>query len=158
MSTALYFMSRLISTHALTWSATGDEFVVSNFKNISTHALTWSATITSKNKLEIEQSNFNSRAHVERDMDDVATFVGDIISTHALTWSATRCITAVATSLPFQLTRSRGARPQRAAVVYLTQSQFQLTRSRGARRSLPFLDTIGTAFQLTRSRGARRAV
>ena len=55
---------------------------------ISTHALTWSAT-NSRQTLSNAAKHFNSRAHVERDKPpvDVRTFHG--ISTHALTWSAT---------------------------------------------------------------------
>ena len=55
-----------ISTHTLTWSVTGynrphqSEFV------ISTHTLTWSVT-NYPCVFEVELTNFNSHAHVERD-------------------------------------------------------------------------------------------
>ena len=80
--------------------------------SISTHALTWSATGW-QTKKEQSETNFNSRAHVERDVyqhffkhqdddfnsrahverDGVAinqsAMLSAQISTHALTWSAT---------------------------------------------------------------------
>ena len=54
---------------------------------ISTHALTWSAT----RRLDSLAShvNFNSRAHVERDRRSKSQTAKRKISTHALTWSAT---------------------------------------------------------------------
>ena len=57
---------QLISTHALTWSATIPNLKMKLQSRISTHALTWSAT-----------------ASVESSVASVS------ISTHALTWSAT---------------------------------------------------------------------
>ena len=55
-----------ISTHALTWSATETKsYDIPRF-NISTHALTWSATYMATSRSSKPQ-NFNSRAHVERD-------------------------------------------------------------------------------------------
>ena len=99
-----------ISTHALTWSAT---YLPRRFVAhiaISTHALTWSATGGSIN-INTNAENFNSRAHVERDVNSIresleafnfnsrAHVERDVmntdyqplccISTHALTWSAT---------------------------------------------------------------------
>ena len=58
-----------ISTHALTWSATLEALLIHDEGDISTHALTWSAT---RNTLKILKcsKNFNSRAHVERDRGD----------------------------------------------------------------------------------------
>ena len=51
------------------------------------------------NDNEMQSSNFNSRAHVERDELTVRTVAVLDISTHALTWSATarwlRATTAV---------------------------------------------------------------
>ena len=57
-------------------------------------------------------NDFNSRAHVERDMMELfAKGVKDNISTHALTWSATEFNRKEDDSAyAFQLTRSRGAR------------------------------------------------
>ena len=55
---------------------------------ISTHALTWSATISSA--LSPSDCNFNSRTHVECDPMDTGIIKSPPpISTHALTWSAT---------------------------------------------------------------------
>ena len=78
-----------ISTHALTWSATLSLFLFIRFLAISTHALTWSATLlsyalTPTNEFQLTHSrgvrlgeyavmwnkrNFNSRTHVECDLD-----------------------------------------------------------------------------------------
>ena len=55
-----------ISTHALTWRATSNIYIVDIDRDISTHALTWRATYT------------------QSTTDKVLT-----ISTHALTWRAT---------------------------------------------------------------------
>ena len=61
------YLRFVISTHALTWSATWINFeIVKNSICISTHALTWSATALVTALITIT-----------------------VISTHALTWSAT---------------------------------------------------------------------
>ena len=83
---------RCISTHALTWSATRDSESDIIDWLISTHALTWSAT-KRPYKLKIRVSDFNSRAHVERDLRG--------------------CVVIGLCGVLFQLTRSRGARPGR---------------------------------------------
>ena len=64
----LYAVTKIsISTHALTWSATTAQNIVTKVYAISTHALTWSAT------------------DAVQDIHDHLA-----ISTHALTWSATQ--------------------------------------------------------------------
>ena len=56
----------IISTHALTWSATYYALIYGIPTGISTHALTWSATAEiGQNDLAL--MNFNSRTHVECD-------------------------------------------------------------------------------------------
>ena len=101
---------------------------------ISTHALTWSATFTIliihlQSKFQLTRSrgarpslysspsscisNFNSRAHVERDAFGLL-----LLFVSAL----------------FQLTRSRGARRNKRRLHSRPTTRFQLTRSRGARR------------------------
>ena len=76
---------------------------------ISTHTLTWSVT----HHVELTDGgkyNFNSHAHVERDLALPYYPPQDRISTHTLTWSVTRTrkrLTDLSSS--FQLTRSRGA-------------------------------------------------
>ena len=56
---------------------------------ISTHALTWSATLPIMGTGWIFR-NFNSRTHVECDAKTgMVMRLKKIISTHALTWSAT---------------------------------------------------------------------
>ena len=57
------------------------------------------------NKLD----DFNSHAHVERDETMTGFMTAKTISTHTLTWSVTIQRGQIATSYPFQLTRSRGA-------------------------------------------------
>ena len=77
--------------------------------------------------------NFNSRAHVERDL-----------------WFSVMPGSAG----KFQLTRSRGARLT-AAEHWREDCVFQLTRSRGARHGSDRIAISVASFQLTRSRGAR---
>ena len=121
-----------ISTHALTWSATSTVKRVIKAWLISTHALTWSATgfrigetfaITNFNsRAHVERdtrrldslashAHFNSRAHVERDFcGNVSRGVHPHFNSRAHVerdaFSPCKCNAFV----PFQLTRSRGAR------------------------------------------------
>ena len=53
--------------------------------------------------------NFNSHAHVERDLYFFAVIKAFAISTHTLTWSVTSNLYAITRIKKFQLTRSRGA-------------------------------------------------
>ena len=99
--------------------------------NISTHALTWSATgamedgelktvdFNSRTHVECDMifafscrtvDNFNSRTHVECDPKFIFYFYNVTISTHALTWSATIYVAIVKELAVFQLTHSRGVR------------------------------------------------
>ena len=98
-------------------------------------------------------NDFNSHAHVERDIASTVSCDTLCISTHTLTWSVTTLLSVSGSRLRFQLTRSRGA--------WLSQTQsrdirdwFQLTRSRGAWRKIQIQRYLHTWFQLTRSRGA----
>ena len=122
--------------------------------------------------------NFNSRAHVERDLCEIYEHMTSSISTHALTWSATRRLDSLASHVNFN-SRAHVERDfvNTFSIVFLAnfnsrahverdrlQSQkiiyiwkFQLTRSRGARPPYSGLTSIRyQKFQLTRSRGARR--
>ena len=56
---------------------------------ISTHTLTWSVTYTTGAGTAII-FNFNSHAHVERDLNLFTIIQTTAISTHTLTWSVTR--------------------------------------------------------------------
>ena len=56
-----------ISTHTLTWSVTQIATILNEAQQISTHTLTWSVTINAQSKHAIS-INFNSHAHVERDI------------------------------------------------------------------------------------------
>ena len=53
--------------------------------------------------------NFNSHAHVERDINQQSTNNNETISTHTLTWSVTIYNIISTQKIEFQLTRSRGA-------------------------------------------------
>ena len=56
--------------------------------SISTHTLTWSVTL-SPPLLPIAPIDFNSHAHVERDLSNGQFNSTVYISTHTLTWSVT---------------------------------------------------------------------
>ena len=120
----------LISTHTLTWSVTKTYGQVRACISISTHTLTWSVTCAWRRALKtyghfnshahVERDNrktpphfdnwhFNSHAHVERDFWELGILNAKKISTHTLTWSVTTVRSFLALSIPFQLTRSRGA-------------------------------------------------
>ena len=77
-----------ISTHALTWSATGamedGELKTVDF-NSRTHVECDMIFAFSCRTVD----NFNSRTHVECDPKFIFYFYNVTISTHALTWSAT---------------------------------------------------------------------
>ena len=55
---------------------------------ISTHTLTWSVTWEDFD-FTLNKLNFNSHAHVERDVKYFVTPFTNKISTHTLTWSVT---------------------------------------------------------------------
>ena len=141
-----------ISTHTLTWSVTW----ISSYQKwkywISTHTLTWSVTSNvfcswfirqfqltrSRGAWHVDNyvrkliDNFNSHAHVERDILYIYHSCKDTL---------------------FQLTRSRGA--WRKTWQKLRKPlQFQLTRSRGAWQRYYHIISADVEFQLTRSRGA----
>ena len=97
-----------ISTHTLTWSVTFYRCVKRRNRPISTHTLTWSVT-TALQAADIASDNFNSHAHVERDIVGKNKSRKRKISTHTLTWSVTDEIVGNFTKGRFQLTRSRGA-------------------------------------------------
>ena len=77
-----------ISTHTLTWSVTTFSVVVDSREQISTHTLTWSVTRGTRQSM-LRSSNFNSHAHVERDVNENRAHYFQNISTHTLTWSVT---------------------------------------------------------------------
>ena len=58
-----------ISTHTLTWSVTLATGSATGQFSISTHTLTWSVT-ASKAPDAKSREDFNSHAHVERDVHD----------------------------------------------------------------------------------------
>ena len=98
-----------ISTHTLTWSVTEIVRNWINAQSISTHTLTWSVTLSiiylsSKIVFQLTRSrgawlpppypavdsrDFNSHAHVERDVGSSSVGSSSVISTHTLTWSVT---------------------------------------------------------------------
>ena len=77
-----------ISTHTLTWSVTYQHLTLLSQFDISTHTLTWSVTVKDVSVCE-PSGNFNSHAHVERDLEIIKIERYGIISTHTLTWSVT---------------------------------------------------------------------
>ena len=97
-----------ISTHTLTWSVTTACANSSSCLTISTHTLTWSVTDKTP-QTTWDKTDFNSHAHVERDMCGTNFGGGAKISTHTLTWSVTKTKTYRHFKIKFQLTRSRGA-------------------------------------------------
>ena len=106
---------------------------------------------------KLTEYNFNSHAHVERDIapngylryENIFQLTRSRgawlknyphapfkiqISTHTLTWSVTRLCLSLSHWLSFQLTRSRGAWLGTNIITSFSRS-FQLTRSRGAWRN-----------------------
>mgnify|MGYP006995863988 CR=1 FL=1 len=82
------FITRIISTHTLTWSVTTEDCPVNlDDKNFNSHAHVERDILTSDSHRGRE--DFNSHAHVERDRNDVEKTVTVEISTHTLTWSVT---------------------------------------------------------------------
>ena len=63
----------MISTHTLTWSVTATDIGVFGFSSISTHTLTWSVTVV-KSCYQYVYMDFNSHAHVERDLIGICFF------------------------------------------------------------------------------------
>ena len=101
---------------------------------VSIHAPTWGATQAAEAMRA--DVRFNPRAHVGRDIDQVAL---------------------VDEYLVFQSTRPRGARLLTYFNV-LRHSLFQSTRPRGARHIRQHVGVHADVFQSTRPRGARRCV
>ena len=168
-----------ISTHALTWSATGSEMLAAMLmKNFNSRAHVERDSNIRTGRI-CHARHFNSRAHVERD----ALFLGRsvnayTISTHALTWSATLQKTQQPERKINFNSRAHVERDMQRQNQNRYDYAFQLTRSRGARhtthcrlRSCSRISTHaltwsatygaytqasrGQKFQLTRSRGAR---
>ena len=122
--------SRKISTHTLTWSVTTSWDCASCTISISTHTLTWSVTwepLTSTGDLLFQLTrsrgawprlvwlwtcttwNFNSHAHVERDLQHSRNSLGHVnFNSHAHV-ERDLLPDMVAADNIFQLTRSRGA-------------------------------------------------
>ena len=155
-----YLLRMHISTHALTWSAT-KLFCPVYFLQTHFNSRAHVERDCTRAHSQLHRVYFNSRAHVERDrmptQDNrsstsisthaltwsatvrAAGYAAEVcISTHALTWSATKsgCLRCVLVT--FQLTRSRGARPNPSRLV-VRFCIFQLTRSRGARLQQDYL-------------------
>ena len=119
---------------------------------ISTHTLTWSVTIAGV-KLINALYDFNSHAHVERDLWGYTHFHIILISTHTLTWSVTRVILAISLqilisthTLTWSVTNADETKFDEIVISTHTLTwsvtpemwrilqilKFQLTRSRGA--------------------------
>ena len=142
-----------ISTHTLTWSVTNCRC---GLKAMQTFQLTRSRgawRLSSEERIRA-YGDFNSHAHVERDLHEVSdTITISCISTHTLTWSVTLLSKICLLISVFQLTRSRGAWPALFVRFFqcLVISTHTLTWSVTSRyRS----KQSHSGFQLTRSRGA----
>ena len=119
-----------ISTHTLTWSVTKSDCARYNslLFQLTRSRGAWRKTeiVHGRNKkFQLTRSrgawpvrigdsgtaseNFNSHAHVERDIGIGINAAIIYISTHTLTWSVTRSQISLLLILKFQLTRSRGA-------------------------------------------------
>ena len=119
-----------ISTHTLTWSVTGHTHtanarlpfqltrsrgawlvrccLIQLVENFNSHAHV--ERDIGNNCSVLRYRNFNSHAHVERDSSGVALYSLSKISTHTLTWSVTFAVLFPLFFVEkFQLTRSRGA-------------------------------------------------
>ena len=97
-----------ISTHTLTWSVTTFSNSILPANTISTHTLTWSVTFAVL-RLSKSRINFNSHAHVERDISCQKRFHFIFhFNSHAHVERdvMTFCLPCFS---KFQLTRSRGA-------------------------------------------------
>ena len=101
---------RAISTHALTWRATRDRAREYCLLTISTHALTWRATYF-MSSASADVDNFYPRPHMEGDMRGEEMGVTIWISTHALTWRATYENVQAYSDFEFLPTPSHGGRP-----------------------------------------------
>ena len=96
--------------------------------------------------------DFNSHAHVERDIISAEFRHVCTISTHTLTWSVTGIsIPMTGNDSAFQLTRSRGAWQNNFQWDYIPMI-FQLTRSRGAWPQLPLPQCPSIHFKLCNRR------
>ena len=165
-----------ISTHALTWSATSARRITSRFfsfqltRSRGARPTDGIAPIPPYEKFQLTRSrgarlprksrqgrngNFNSRAHVERDVLMIVKIEQYMISTHALTWSATIFTFWHLRHLHYFNSRAHVERDYPYFVALSDPKIFQLTRSRGARHVVMLKSFRGQRFQLTRSRGAR---
>ncbi len=99
----------VISTHALTWSATIDFMERCVRLTISTHALTWSAT--PKMRQLNNCRNFNSRTHVECDFRCFQFYVFTLYFNSRTHVECDITLHSQSQTSPgFQLTHSRGVR------------------------------------------------
>ena len=124
-------------------------------------------------------SYFNSRTHVECDVATSRKVPDFEISTHALTWSATETFLVLPKMILFQLTHSRGVRPQYGlmrpmpieisthALTWSATKKINICNknSRISTHALTWSATAAVArrnvpmqFQLTHSRGVRPIV
>ena len=122
----------IISTHALTWSATAAaELVTDGFENFNsrTHVECDPVGLL----YVLAEADFNSRTHVECDVYTYGENSYEAISTHALTWSATFRIQSQMFPDWISTHALTWSATQTAKISPLHRS-FQLTHSRGVRR------------------------
>ena len=129
---AMIVFCAFISTHALTWRATSISTSPLTEIGISTHALTWRATYTLIfNDRGVD--HFYPRPHMEGDPYCYPGQRRGIISTHALTWRATSKTPKKIGKTIFLPTPSHGGRrmPMDASLILI---QFLPTPSHGGRQ------------------------
>ena len=142
-----------ISTHALTWRATGSW---SKRRRCARFLPTPSrgGRLLDMPLLDTRK-DFYPRPHVEGDLSHVHKFLRPVISTHALTWRATR-VAAFGSAQPMRFlpTPSRGGR-RFDTEINNSKMEFLPTPSRGGRRlRVPWL-SLPIQFLPTPSRGGR---
>ena len=120
-----------ISTHTLTWSVTQEKLHRKHYEIISTHTLTWSVTRDACMVCNANP-NFNSHAHVERDIENFSFLIPIQISTHTLTWSVTMNIYQLANFTRHFNSHAHVERDRCNVATLKIYLLFQLTRSRGA--------------------------
>ena len=129
--TTLEDRNKTISTHTLTWSVTLASLNQLGKKSISTHTLTWSVTGNSHYYISVVH-NFNSHAHVERDMTFSAlTPLPLHFNSHAHVERDQADFQACAKVRDFNSHAHVERDVDKNSLVTLTK-KFQLTRSRGA--------------------------
>ena len=128
---ALYSLSK-ISTHTLTWSVTRHRFFDHFRYTISTHTLTWSVT-TPYHQTWYPIPDFNSHAHVERDLRFRFEFSYSFyFNSHAHVERDMVTLRLPQARVTHFNSHAHVERDLTASAFHSAVLRFQLTRSRGA--------------------------